>query len=98
MKFKTPKVLEKKPIVAGFELKMVVIIVSCTMLFIFTVFTNVLFSLLFPTILSVFIYINNKYPREGELKRLINYKIGVKCIRFNKNLESIIIVKNKKKN
>lgn len=91
MEYKTPKVLEKKPIVAGFNLKMVVIIVVCSLLFMFMVFTNFLISLIFPIVAGGYVYMEKKYPGPGELTKVITYQTAVKCIHIDQNIRHMII-------
>ncbi len=90
MEYKTPKVLEKKPVVAGFDLKTIVVIAASVLLFVFTVFSSFLMSLIFIAIGSIYVYINKKYPQKGELITLLKYGSSTKCIRINTQIKSLI--------
>lgn len=90
MKFKTPKVLERKPIIGGFDLQLVIIMVICIMLFLFTVFTNFLLSLIFPLILVVLLVIKKKYPKKGDFIEFIKYNREYKCIIFDKKVKELL--------
>lgn len=90
MEYKTPKVLEKKPVVAGFDLKAVMIIVMCVLGAVFTVFVSFLLSIGFIAICIVYLRIDKKYPQEGELMRILKYNSSVKCVRINQQIKSLI--------
>ncbi|GAA4277183.1 hypothetical protein [Aquimarina mytili] len=90
MEFKTPKVLEKKPVIAGFDLKTIVIIIVSVLLFVFTVFVSFFMSLLSLSVGIFYVYITKKYPKKGELTRLLKYNSSTKCIRVNQQIKSLI--------
>lgn len=91
MEYKTPKILERTPLVAGYPVMSVMIVVICLLLFIFLVFKNILISLVFLIIPVTYLYIEKKFPGKGEFKEyFLEYKFGIKCIRFNKKLENLI--------
>lgn len=90
MEYKTPKVLEKKPVVAGFDLKAVMIIVMCVLGAVFTVFVSFLLSIGFIAICIVYLRIDKKYPQEGELMRILKYNTSIKCVRINQQIKSLI--------
>ncbi|OEK07363.1 hypothetical protein A8C32_18170 [Flavivirga aquatica] len=93
MEYKTPKVLEKKPVIAGFDLKTIVVISACFLLFLFTVFASFFLSLSFILIAAIYIKIQKKYPERGELSILIKYTTSVKCIEVNQPIISLIKTK-----
>jgi len=90
MRHKTPKQLENVPIIAGFPLKTVVIIIMGSMGFVFTMTVNFLFALVFPIGIGIYVYLTQKYSREGELMNLIKYTFAPKVIVFNKTIEELI--------
>lgn len=90
MEYKTPKVLEKKPVIAGFDLKTIVIILACALSFVFTVFTSFLLSLAFIVIAIVYVKIQKKYPKKGQLTTLLKYNSSIKCIRVNQQIKTLI--------
>ncbi len=90
MEYKTPKVLDKKPVVAGFDLKTVVIIVASILLFVFTVFASFLLSLVFLAIGGTYLYINKKFPQKGELSTLLKYNSSIKCIRADQQIRTMV--------
>lgn len=90
MEYRTPKVLEKKPVIGRFDLKAVMVIVICTLAAVFTVFTSFLLSIGFIAICVVYLKIDRKYPKEGELTRLLKYNSSVKCVRINQQIKSLI--------
>ncbi|WP_378188146.1 hypothetical protein ACE939_06845 [Aquimarina sp. W85] len=90
MIYKTPKVLEKKPVIGGFDLKTIVIIAACSLLFLFTVFTSFLGALFFIAVAISYVQINKKYPEKGQLKTLLKYGSSIKCVTINQPLKTII--------
>lgn len=90
MEYRIPKVLEKKPVVGGFDLKAVMVIVICTLAAVFTVFTSFLMSMVFIAICVVYLRIDKKYPKQGELTRLLKYQSSVKCVRINQQIKTLI--------
>ena len=90
MEYKTPKVLEKKPVIGGFDLKTIVVIVVCTLLFVFTVFKSFIMSLLFIAIGVVYVKIQKKYPEKGQLSTLLKYNSSIKCIHINKQIKCLV--------
>ncbi len=93
MKFYTPKVFEKKPIIMGFDLGAVVVIVGAVLAFLFTVFVHFWVSLLFPIIAIVYVSIQNKFPEEGAMIRFIKYQFEEKSFSFRKLPKDMIIKK-----
>ena len=93
MEYKTPKVLEKKPVVAGFALKTIVIIVSCALIALFTFFTSYLLSILCILAGVIYVKIEKKYPERGQLVTLLKYTSSTKCIRVNQPITSLIKTK-----
>ncbi|UOB18432.1 hypothetical protein [Abyssalbus ytuae] len=90
MEYKTPKVLEKKPVIAGSDLGTIVISSACLLLFVFTVFTSFLASLVFIAIAVMNIIIKKKYPQRGQLKMVVKHHTSVQCIRINKPIKLLI--------
>jgi hypothetical protein len=90
MEYKTPKVLEKKTVIAGLDLKIIVVISACLLLFLFTVFKSFLLASLFIAIAIGYLKIQTKYPGKGQLKMLIKYKIGIQCIRIHQPMKTFI--------
>ena len=96
MEYKTPKTLEKEPLIFGYPVVSCMIVVICFMLFLFIIFKEVLLSLIFLVIPILYLYITKKYPRKGEFKEFFfDFKIGVQCIRFDDKLENLIIINKK---
>ncbi len=93
MEYKTPKVLEKKPVIAGYDLQTIVIIVASILLFVFTIFKSFLLSLIFLALGAAYVYINKKFPQKGELTTLLKYNSSTKCIRVDQQIKTM--VKNK---
>lgn len=89
MRHKIPKELERVPIVLGLELKKVIFIVIAAMLFIFLIATNVILALLFPLLVGIYIYIANKFKKEGEFLNYIKYNLNPKVITFDKTIEEL---------
>lgn len=90
MTHKTPKELEKVPIVFGFELKVVIMIIVATMLFIFLMTVNFLLALLFPVLVAIYIYFSQKFKKKGELLNYLKYSTGSKVIKFDKTIEELL--------
>ncbi|THV57557.1 VirB3 family type IV secretion system protein [Chryseobacterium candidae] len=91
MEYKTPKSLERKPMIFGYPVITAMIVILCLMLFLFTVFKNIILSLVFIITPLLYLYIIRKYPKRGEFKEFFfDFKIGVKCIRFDEKLENLI--------
>ena len=90
MEHRTPKVLEKKPVIAGLDLLSVVVIAICAILFLFTIFTVPLVSILFLGLTIGYVYINKKYPKKGQLAAVLKFNFGVKCYRAQRPLRSFI--------
>lgn len=93
MEYKTPKVLEKKPVIAGFDLMTIVIIAGCFLAFLFTVFASFLGSLVFLLIAVVYVKVQKKYPQKGELSTLLQYNSSIKCIRVDQPITALIKTK-----
>lgn len=93
MEYKTPKVLEKKPVIAGFDLMTIVVISVCSILFLFTVFVSFLLSILFIGIAVLFVKIQRKFPQKGQLSTLLKYNSSTKCIRIEQPLSSLLKTK-----
>ncbi|GAA0716325.1 hypothetical protein GCM10009430_11920 [Aquimarina litoralis] len=93
MEYKTPKVLEKKPVIAGFDLVTIVVIAVCSILFLFTVFVSFLLSIVFIGIAVVFVKIQKKYPQKGQLSTLLKYNSSIKCVRIEQPLRSLLKTK-----
>lgn len=92
MEFKTPKCLEKVPMVFGYPVITAMIVIVCLMFFLFTVFKLVLLSMVFLIIPLFYLYLIKKYPRRGECKEFfLDFKMGIQCIRFNEKLENLIV-------
>ncbi len=90
MEYKTPKALEKKPVIAGFDLKTIVIIAVTALLSLFTVFTSIYIPILLILITISYIKIQKKYPERDEFLNTIKYTTSIKCIRINKPITSLI--------
>lgn len=96
MEYKTPKTLERTPLVFGYPVITAMIVVICLMLFLFIVFKKVLLSLIFLVVPVLYLYIIKKYPRKGEFKEFFfDFKMGVQCIRFDEKLENLISINSK---
>lgn len=93
MEYKTPKVLEKKPVIAGFDLKTIVVIAACVLLFVFTVFSSFLLSITFILVGVIYVKIQKKYPNKGQLSTLLKYNSSVKCIRIEKPINTLLKTK-----
>lgn len=97
MEYRTPKTLERKPVIFGYPVLTAMIVIVCLMMFLFIVFKKTLLSLVFLVIPILYLYIKKKYPRKGEFKEFfLDYKIGVQCIRFNDKLENLLNTHSKK--
>ncbi|CAZ97235.1 MULTISPECIES: hypothetical protein [Zobellia] len=90
MKHKIPKELEKVPIVLGLELKKVIFITIAALLFVFLMVTNLLLALVFPILVVIYIYIANKFKKEGEFLNYIKYNLNPKVIIFDKTIEELL--------
>lgn len=90
MEYKTPKTLERTPLIFGYPVITVLIVVICLMLFLFIVFKKVLLSLVFIVIPVIYLYILKKYPRKGEFKEFFAFNIGIQYVKFNEKLENLI--------
>jgi type IV secretory pathway VirB3-like protein len=90
MEYRTPKVLEKKPIIAGFDLKIIVVISGCFLLFLFTVFSSFLLSLVFIFFAMAYIKVQKKYPNKGQLKMVLKYNTNIQCIRINEPIKNLL--------
>ncbi len=90
MNYRTPKVLEKKPIVMGLDLKMVVVCVLGIMLFLFTIFTYFFVAFIFPIISGGYLMVCKKYSGKKELVNLIKFQSGIKCIHINKSIKDMV--------
>ncbi|PRB85782.1 hypothetical protein CQ022_05870 [Chryseobacterium culicis] len=96
MEYKTPKTLERTPLIFGYPVVTAMIVVICLMLFLFIVFKKVLLSLVFLVIPTLYLYIIKKYPRKGEFKEFFfDFKMGAQCIRFDEKLENLININSK---
>ncbi len=96
MEYKTPKILERTPLVFGYPVVTAIIVAICFMLFLFIVFKKLLLSLVFLVVPILYLYIIRKYPRKGEFKEFfLDFKIGVQCIKFDEKLENLINVNPK---
>ncbi len=93
MEYKTPKVLEKKPVIGGFDLMTIVIIAGCFLAFLFTVFASFLGSLVFILIGMAYVKIQKKYPKKGELSTLLKYNSSIKCIQVDQPITTLIKTK-----
>lgn len=93
MEYKTPKVLEKKPVIGRFDLKAVMVIAICTLGAVFTLFASPLLSIGFIGICVVYLRIDKKYPQQGELNRLLKYQSSTKCVRINQQIKTLIKTK-----
>ncbi|MDH7445843.1 hypothetical protein [Aquimarina sp. 2201CG14-23] len=91
MEFRPPKVLEKKPSVAGFDIKIAVVIVVGGILFLFAAIANFLVALIIPLIVFPYVQIELKFPGEGEFLTFIQYQSGVKCIRINQKIKGLVM-------
>jgi len=94
MRYKVPKDLEKVPIIAGFELKSVVLIAVATLICLFTLTINFLLSLVCPAIVGIYVYLRRKYRKDGELLNLLKYTFTPKVIIFDKTIDQLL---NKRK-
>lgn len=96
MEYKTPKTLERTPLVFGYPVVTAFIVAICLMLFLFIVFKKILLSLVFLVVPILYLYIIKKYPRKGEFKEFfLDFKMGVQCIRFDEKLENLINLNSK---
>jgi hypothetical protein len=90
MNYRTPKALEKEPIIAGQDLKSIVVIASCFLLFLFTVFTSFLLAFLCLCVPVIYLKIKKTFPNKGQLKIFIKYKTSIQCVRANKSIKDLI--------
>jgi predicted membrane protein len=90
MSYRTPKVLEKKPLVAGQDLQSIVVIATCFLLFLFTVFSSFILALLFLAIGAIYIKIQNMFPNKGQLITFIKYKSTVQCTRVDTPITKLL--------
>lgn len=97
MEFQVPKVLERKPIIAGYDLQTAIVIIIGALLFLFTVFSHFFIALAIPVLIVPFVHIQTKYPKEGEFMDLIKYNSGSKCIQANIKIE-LLMMQIKKEN
>ncbi|MEE1964585.1 hypothetical protein V1387_17995 [Allomuricauda taeanensis] len=88
--YKTPKVLEKRPLIGGFDLSGIVMLTVTLLLFIFTVFKSFLVSLLFPMGAITYIKIKKKYPQKGQIKIMLKYISDIQCIRIDQPIRELI--------
>ncbi len=93
MEYRTPKVLEKKPVIAGFDLQTIVIVALCLLLFLFTVLVSFFVSILFILFAAGYVKIQKKYPQKGELSTLLKYNSSIKCIQVDQPLTSLLKTK-----
>jgi hypothetical protein len=93
MEYRTPKVLEKKPVIGGFDLMTIVVISGCFLAFLFTVFASFLGASVFIIIAVVYVKVQKKYPQKGELSTLLQYNSSIKCIRVDQPLKHLIKTK-----
>jgi len=93
MEYRTPKVLEKKPVIGGFDLMTIVVIAGCFLAFLFTVFASFFGSLVFILIAVVYVKIQKKYPQKGELSTLLKYNSSIKCIRVDQAITTLLKTK-----
>ena len=93
MEYRTPKVLEKKPVIGGFDLMTIVVIAGCFLAFLFTVFASFFGSLVFILIAVVYVKIQKKYPQKGELSTLLKYNSSIKCIRVDQSITTLLKTK-----
>ena len=91
MEFKTPKELEKVPIVMGFELIKVVMILASALYFLFLFANHFVMSLVLPVLTTIYILIDAKFARSGELISFLKYIFSPKIIRFNKTIQELLI-------
>lgn len=88
--YRTPKVLEKKPIVAGQDLKTIIILVACFLLFLFSIFKSFLLALIWLCIAIVYLKIQNAFPQKGQLIMFLKYKTTIQCVRINEPLNNLL--------
>ncbi|WP_025741798.1 hypothetical protein [Aquimarina pacifica] len=93
MEYKTPKVLEKKPVIGGFDLMTIVIIAGCFLAFLFTVFASFLGSLVFILTAVIYVKIQKKYPKKGELSTLLKYNSSIKCVQVDQPITALLKTK-----
>lgn len=90
MSFKVPKELEKVPIVFGFELKVVVLLIVSLLLFLMLLTVNFLLGLVFPLLVGIYIYLGTKYSKTGELANYLKYHSESKVIKFDKTIKQLL--------
>lgn len=90
MEYKTPKVLEKKPVVAGYELKVILVMTMSLLLFLFTIFKSVLLSLFFLGLGIGYLKIQRKYPNRGELATFLKFRTATHCVREHQPLRTLL--------
>jgi hypothetical protein len=84
--YKIPKVLEKRPVIAGFDLSSIVVLTASSLMFVFTAFKSLLLSLLFLIVAIAYVKIKKKYPRKGQVKTLIRYNSSAQCVRIDRTI------------
>lgn len=90
MEFRTPKELEKKPVVFGIPLGVVVISLFAVALVSVMAFKNKLLSALFFMLYIGYIYLYKKFPRGGELMEYIRNSITNQYILFDQPIDQIV--------
>jgi len=90
MTHRTPKELEKVPVVFGFPLKTVIFIIVAALLFISLMVVNFMLALAFPVLVGIYIYITRKFKKKGELINYMKFSFSSKVIKFDKTIEELL--------
>jgi type IV secretory pathway VirB3-like protein len=90
MQYKSPKVLETEPSIAGFSIGFAVIIIVGLIAFIFISVNNFLMALPIPLVLALMIYIDKTYGGFDMLLKIINYHMNKKSYVQDKSLHTLL--------
>jgi len=95
MNIKTPKVLEKTPVVAGFTMDKVGVAVISFLGFFLSLGFSTVVAILFLLIGGAYFYFYKLFPAKGEFYQFIAFLTGKKCIVCNASIENLTRKKRK---
>ena len=90
MTYRTPKELEKSPVIGGFDLKTVLVIAAALLAFVFTMMTSFIISLIFPLIAYAYFAFVSKFKKEGEFVNFMKYIMEPNCIQANTGIKELL--------
>ena len=90
LEYKPFKVLEKTPVVGGFDIQIVVFAMIALILFLILVFQNVFFGLLFLVLAVLFFTMQLKFKQKGEFIAFLMNKTASKHIYMNKSIVHLL--------